>query len=71
MVWSCLNNFLGNLGLYINTSGPRPTFLITNFPNVPLAVSAGFDHTIVVDSTGTLRSFGRNNYGQLVMPFNF
>ncbi|HAN10287.1 MAG TPA: hypothetical protein DCP90_06720 [Clostridiales bacterium] len=66
-VWTWGRNYNGQLGIEINngTTDPNPTpTQVTGLTGVA-KVSAGENHTVVLMSDGTVKTWGSNQYGQL------
>jgi alpha-tubulin suppressor-like RCC1 family protein/lysophospholipase L1-like esterase len=66
-VWAFGNNEVGQLGTTTNngTRNPNPTpTQVPGLTNVT-AIAAGYDHSLVLRSDGTVWAFGYNRYGEL------
>lgn len=57
-------NSFGQLGTGNTTTQIRPRF-VTGLPAGPKAVAAGANHSCALFANGTVRCWGRNNFGQL------
>ena len=63
-VWTWGSNSNGQLGDNTNTDNPSPAQVLL-LTGVYMAVSAGYDHTVVLKNDGTVWTWGGNFYGQL------
>jgi alpha-tubulin suppressor-like RCC1 family protein len=61
------SNQFGQLGISTNSGTTNPNFSPTIIPNINNAIGivAGGNHTVIILSDGTIRTCGRNRYGQL------
>lgn len=64
-VWTWGSNSYGQLGNNSTTNSPIPVSLSTYLFVPVIAIAAGYDHTVVLDSSGTVWTWGHNNNGQL------
>lgn len=60
-------NRYGQLGNTKNVNTTSPNLTPTTIPNISnaIGVAAGYDHSLVQMSDGTVRAFGFNSYGQI------
>lgn len=64
-VWGWGNNIAGQLGDATTAPHLIPTLASLPSDTTVTAVSAGYDFSLALTSTGTLYAWGRNTYGQL------
>ena len=63
IVWGCGSNGYGQLG--DNSTTQRTSPVQVSGLSDAVQVSAGYYHTLALDSSGTVWAWGRNNWGQL------
>ena len=63
-VWVCGNNSSGKLGCITQERNQTIPLQLENLPKIS-AVSAGYDHSLLLDINSNVWAFGANGYGQL------
>lgn len=59
------DNSQGQLGIGSTSAAPSPTFISGVSSGVPTKIAAGLAHTCVVASSGAVRCWGDNTFGQI------
>lgn len=69
-VYSCGNNFFGQLGTDNNMKYYQPQLMFGANNNIIIDISSGAYHNLLLTSNNSVFSCGRNNYGQLGLNDN-
>lgn len=69
-VYSCGNNFFGQLGTNNNIKYYQPQLMSGTNNNIIVDMSSGAHHNLLLTSNNSVFSCGRNNYGQLGLNDN-
>jgi alpha-tubulin suppressor-like RCC1 family protein len=69
-VYSCGNNFFGQLGTNNNIKYYQPRAMSGTNNNIIIDISSGAYHNLLLTSNNSVFSCGRNNYGQLGLNDN-
>lgn len=69
-VYSCGNNFFGQLGTNNNMKYYQPQLMSGANNNIIIDISSGAHHNLLLSSDNFVCSCGRNNYGQLGLNDN-